>query len=839
MANGSGRRPLKIIGKAWVIALTTVSAVILAVVAAGGGPLRATHDEMMMTLRAVDANHASLQRDILRSRAGLLRSYDPLVNSVVALREIVTRLEALVSQAGFSHEGRLETLLGELQRAIDSDEELVEHFKTRNALLQNSTDVFGQTLTSLYKSADPKVKMLMIGADDLGNLMMRFSLRPSGELEVAIRECLKKVMGSKVDIPANRDVRTLVTHAEMILAILPVVDEKIAAIQASQIPVRAQQLQSQYLEIYGNATSRAAWSRVVLGVTAISLCLYVFVLVYRLRGQTARLERRLEYEGVVAQAKSAAANSSSGDFPDLMDRILRQFCGFFEADACCFAIVRSDSQDARELYQIGEPGAEFLGTVCEFARQLSFADRAADNLNLVKPGEPAYTRGAMVSGIVNAVKLPDRHIGTLLFLYDVARPKMGADEISVIQGMIRMLAEFIETERARQERDALESRLEHAQRLEAVGTLAGGIAHEFNNVLGAILGYGEMALQMLRKPSTTRRYVEEILSSGEKAKQIVDQILTFSRKRERAVKPFDVVEAVSDIIPLLHVTLGGKVTLTTRLPDQPAVIEGSPTDIHQIVMNLCKNAMEASSRGQEILVDVSSVGLKRRRTLSHSQVLPGDYVCLSVHDQGPGIPETVLPHIFEPFFTTRGLSGGTGLGLSAVHGSVTALGGALDVQSVSGFGTRFEVFFPASDQPPLPVKQFFNERSVPTGLGETVLIFEKDRSLLDMYEEKVAALGYEPVGSESFEEFLSDLNCNSTKPDLVIIDRQSLGASVDLQELANLLMGTPYLLLADRNSGSKPDEHRLIHPGTLGKPFSSKALAYAIYDRINLRSITR
>lgn len=157
--------------------------------------------------------------------------------------------------------------------------------------------------------------------------------------------------------------------------------------------------------------------------------------------------------------------------------------------------------------------------------------------------------------------------------------------------------------------------MENAQRLEAVGTLADGIAHEFNNVLGAILGYGEMAVQLLRKPTPTRHYVEEILKSGARAKHIVDQILTFSRKRERIVKPFD----VADILPLLQVTLGNHVAIESSLSGGPAVVEGNPVEVHQLVMNLCKNASQASARGQTVKIDVHTVHVQRRKVLSHGE----------------------------------------------------------------------------------------------------------------------------------------------------------------------------------------------------------------------------
>ncbi|MGF9694492.1 two-component system VirA-like sensor kinase [Rhizobium sp. 0TCS1.26] len=842
MVKGSKRRPLKVVGEAWLIALAVMFAISLAVIAAGRDPGQSTHEKITRTLREVDLSHASLQRDVLRVRAGLIRSYDPLVNSVVALRAITAKLNDLLLATKLDDQERLARLLQELQKSIDADEQLVEQFKTRNALLQNSIGVFGQTLTTLHQSRNPAVRTGLAAVSDLGNLMMRFATKPEAELVPTIRADLTYIRHMAVPAADSREIQTLVTHAEMILAILPVVDEKIAAVQASGTPARAQQLQALYLDIYGAVNSNGAWSRMLLGATAISLCLYVFVLVYRLRNQTERLKNRLEYESCITLIKTMMVNASPRDFPDLMEQALGMLAGFFDADACGFVILNGDTGEVKDHYRLRGQQDEYVALLADFARDLLMnADAQPQDdpwfpthRNLLKTDDLAYTRDDTSSGIVVGRKLPDRSAATLLFLFDAPRPKLAADDIGLMQTTVQVLIELIDSKQSRQEKEALENRLEHSQRLEAVGTLAGGIAHEFNNVLGAILGYGEMALQMLRKPSPTRQYVQEILTSAERAKHIVDQILTFSRKRERARKPFDVVEAISDILPLLQVTLGNQIALTARLPEKPAVIEGNPIEIHQIAMNLCKNAMEASVRGQEVEMEVSQVQVRRRRTLSHGEILSGFYVCLAVQDHGDGIPKSLLPHIFEPFFTTKAQSGGTGLGLSAVHGSVSGMDGSINVQSISGSGTRFELFFPASLRPPVPVKSFFNEGSVPTGIGQTVAIVEKDKALLDMYEEKIAALGYEPVGYGSLDALLRILEPEEIQPDLVVVDSSCIDPSMSIMQLEAVLSGLRYLVLADRNRAANLDDCPLLSACALNKPFSSQSLAQAIFHRINL-----
>jgi signal transduction histidine kinase len=832
------RAPLQVASNVWPLALMTVASLGLAIAAARQDPGQAVHEAVITTLRAIDVNHASLQRDVLRARSAHLLSYDPLVNSVVVLHRLTADLGGVLSRPEFSDGNHFPSLIEELHTEIERNEELVERFKTKNALLQNSIGMFGQALNSLYRAPRDVHDAALVNAGDLGNIVMRFSNKPDEGLGAAIHASLSRLSASGLRSAAASDIETLKAHASVILKILPQVDAKIEAIQASRIPARVAQIQERYAEISAGVTARASLSRLVLGATSIGLCGYIVFLVYRLQRQSDRLRHRLRYEQTVAEIRARMADTCPEEFAEFMGHSLGRLARLLDSDSCGLAIVDGVSRQIKETYRLTQ--SEYnTGIVTDYAAGLISLFSEAARPPHAPPHHPMEPEqycvlddvGREVPVLMVGAPVSERNVAILHVRYCGRHPKMEPDALTLLHTTLQTLVDLTVTNHSREQRFALEHRLEHAQRLEAIGTLAGGIAHEFNNVLGAILGYGEMALQMLKKTSPTRHYIDEILKSGMKAKHIVDQILTFSRKRERNARPFDITEAIEDILPLLQVTLRQEIKYTLADDKGTAVIEGHPIEIHQITMNLCRNAIEASPEVDKVKIAVSVVDIRRRRLLSHGELAPGRYVRMCVADKGPGIPEQALPHIFEPFFTTKSASGGTGLGLSAVHGIVMQMGGGINVRSEEGAGTRFDLFFPASDMPPVPLSNFFEGHSVPTGKGERVAIVEPDSTLRELYEEKVAALGYEPLGFPTVQG-LQDLlfHRDSDRPDLVLLGQSVVRREIASTNIETTLGSGRHLQLSSSAWG--PDTKQKARGDILKIPFSSSALAHAISAKL-------
>lgn len=320
---------------------------------------------------------------------------------------------------------------------------------------------------------------------------------------------------------------------------------------------------------------------------------------------------------------------------------------------------------------------------------------------------------------------------------------------------------------AEDERERLEKQLRQAQKLEAIGTLAGGIAHDFNNILAAILGYGEMAQKGAAEGSAMRRHIDAALSAGMRAKSLVERILAFSRSGVGERVPVHVQSVVAEALELVAASLPHGVALEHDLAAGDAALMGDPTQIHQVVMNLCANAVQAMKGAGTLSVIARTVRFDEPRMLLTTRAPIGDYVQLRVADTGIGMPAQVLERIFDPFFTTKEVGVGTGLGLSLVHGIVTDLGGGIDVQSAPSHGSTFTVYLPWQRG---LVAAVATGESVPHGEGETVLLVDDEEPLVRLGEEVLAELGYEPVGFSSSLAALASFRATPQRFAIVVSD---------------------------------------------------------------------
>ena len=430
----------------------------------------------------------------------------------------------------------------------------------------------------------------------------------------------------------------------------------------------------------------------VLGIAATSLTLIAAIVLLRNRNNARRSRDRARAEKAIYDA-IAELPKNGNDFRTDVSGVLRQIEDAYGLGTISLVMFQPVTLDVQTIYsseaQAPWPKELFKEAISEIRTQ----DEDMSDLTLWRyPGSAHWARGKQrPDAVISVVWLGNRVAAMLIARCPPGRRSRSTDT-QTLQLVTQLLAIVIE---AHSRLAAMPSSSAEASTAVTNGEeLAGSIAHEFNNLLMAIMGYAEMAANALNPGSSPRAYVQRIQSAGERARQVIDQTLTFSKRQGDWYGSFDVIAAAAEILPDLKVCAPALTHFRTNLPHGPVRIQGSATALQQALINLCKNAGEAMSGGGTITLSVRLTSESGPRILTHGRLVSGRYVRVSVADTGPGIPATDLRRIFDPFFTTRTSEGGTGLGLAMVLRTVRLLRGGLNVRSAPGFGTRFDLFFP-------------------------------------------------------------------------------------------------------------------------------------------------
>lgn len=406
--------------------------------------------------------------------------------------------------------------------------------------------------------------------------------------------------------------------------------------------------------------------------------------------------------------------------------------------------------------------AKFTGT--ETAAAAGLCDSQvwdARTASQLQENDKTVLRTGVAANLMETVRLPDlqeRYLLTTRF------PIFQEDSLFAIGGIAIDVTERTENEQRRQQ---LERQLQQAQKMEALGTLAGGIAHDFNNILAAIIGYTQLALYEIEKGSTLHDYLKRVLAAGERAGDLVKQILTFSRKSELEPSPVQIKTVVKEVLKLVRATLPVTIEMVQDVRSD-AVIMADPVQIHQVMMNLCANAGYAMrAKGGRLTVSMTDEILGEGFTNRYAGLKPGPYLKISVIDTGQGIDAEHIERIFDPFFTTKPKGEGTGMGLSVVHGIVTGLGGIITVESTPGRGARFDVNLPALQGKAAEANR---QNNVLQGGSERILLVDDEVFQTDMFKQMLGLIGYDIQTCNSANEALELLQQNPAAFDLVITD---------------------------------------------------------------------
>ncbi|MCF7886752.1 MAG: response regulator [Candidatus Marinimicrobia bacterium] len=334
------------------------------------------------------------------------------------------------------------------------------------------------------------------------------------------------------------------------------------------------------------------------------------------------------------------------------------------------------------------------------------------------------------------------------------------------QGSLLVARVITERKQAQRAKKRIEKQKHQTQRLETLGTLAGGIGHDFNNILTPILGYSEIIQQNLNQDNPNYKFIGEIMKGCLRAKDLISQMLSFSRDEEQDKRPLNIIPIIKEALKLLRPSIPRTIKITRDLQEPCPLINADPTRIHQVIMNLCTNAYQAmETKGGILNIALETIHIDSKNSRKYIDLEEGKYIKLVISDNGPGMDKETKKHIFEPFYTTK--EEGTGMGLAVVHGIVKSHNGRINVYSEKGKGTTFNIYLPIIESgKSVEIESNF---TIQRGAG-TILLVDDREEVTDTLQQMLISLGYEVYVVNSSQNALEIVNQHKDKFDLLITD---------------------------------------------------------------------
>ncbi len=407
-------------------------------------------------------------------------------------------------------------------------------------------------------------------------------------------------------------------------------------------------------------------------------------------------------------------------------------------------------------------------------------------------------------------------------------------DIAGVEGFIEDVSELVRAER---EKGNLEKQLRHAQKMEAIGTLAGGVAHDFNNLLQAIAGYTQLLMLDKEREHPDYKSLRQIEKSCFRAGDLTKQLLTFSRKVESRLETLDLNRIIERVCNLLSHSMPKMIRIETKLEAHNGKIPADPGQIEQVLMNLGNNARDAMANGGALRISTWNITLDNDFCQAKFDIEPGDYVAMSISDTGQGMDKSTLQHIYEPFFTTKGLGGGTGLGLSIVYGIVKNHQGCIICESETGKGTTFTIYFPADKKTTMAEELKECAKPEVPGGSETILVVDDEQTIRELCETTLTQYGYTVITACNGEDALDVYRSKCDRIDLIILDlsmpgmggRACLAKLIDFNPQAKVIVASGYV--------DKERAEEMLEAGAmefLPKPFAISALLETVRITLDL-----
>jgi signal transduction histidine kinase len=761
--------------------IATLLAIPLLILVLSWLALRANHPDAELIDRALSnieeftTSEAALHRDVLAARAGILRNYDPLVAELGALYKSIAKVRSALGQ-----DRAIADAVDRLERSVQEQERTLETFKTDNALLQNSLAyfaVFSRRLEMTSGKEPPAPQ-----ANELSVAMLRFTLDTSPENAKEVEDRIARLEQQAGSFGDEDLIRVLVAHGRMLLRVLPATDAALRTLREPEERINREALRTLVTERQVRSRVEARDFRVYLYLASLLLVAVMAYLGLQLRKRAMAIRRRIEVEHMTATISMRFINAQPSEIDGLVNRALAEMVACAGADRAYF-LIRGPRPRTYIWHSEGAPfPPEWPERAQSLAVQLGTARDDVLKIANVKRMRNGETKKALLDAGVRCWSYASRPIrdgaDAVLGFDRVDKPcrNSSPSDLGLLRMALDTMVNAIERQTVEAEKNRLEERLQQTHRMETVGALASGIAHNFNNIIGAILGYVEVAELHPKSGSKTAGYLDGIRRAAERAHDLVDQILAFGRRREARRRPVHLGPLLTETAAMLRASLPSKIELVIQPPPDKAIVSADPVQLQQVILNFCVNAAQAMDGEGPVEVAAEVYDIQSPQTLSHGTLKPGRYVCVSVRDTGRGMDKAVLERIFEPFFTTR--TAGNGLGLATVREIVREHGGVIDVQSEPGSGTRFAAWFACVGGAPSDVHPAQATRSF--GRGETLLVIDRPREQLLRNEEILAALGYEPVGFGRLEDALDSSRKTPNRFDAIVIGQlRSVGALLE------------------------------------------------------------
>ena len=401
------------------------------------------------------------------------------------------------------------------------------------------------------------------------------------------------------------------------------------------------------------------------------------------------------------------------------------------------------------------------------------------------------------------------------------------DEKGNIEATLSSGEDITQRKRAEDEKEKIQAQLLHAQKMEAIGTLTGGISHDFNNILQAILGYIQLLLMNKTENDPDIRYLNQINRSAYRASELTKELLIFSRKVESNLRPVNLNHEVAQVHKILRRTIPKMVAIELHLAEDIKILNGDPIQLEQVMMNIAVNANYAMQDGGKLVFETRNVVLDERDSKAHAGAAPGEYIQLTISDTGCGMDKETLGHIFEPFYTTKEIGEGTGLGLAMVYGIVKSHGGHITVYSEPGLGTAFNIYFPVLVEENIEQEEESEKEAEICGGHETILLVDDEETILDIGQEMLRTYGYTTITAENGERAIEIYKREKNRIDLVILDlgMPVMGGYKCLMELIRINPEIKVIITSGyRDSDKITEALKAGAAGFIGKPYHLRDL---------------